>query len=505
MPAEAATRTAEGKPLPAPCDLEGSLPLDAAGAALVSGARRDVASILSGHDDRLLVVVGPCSVHDPAAALEFARRLAEAARAHADDLVLVMRVYFEKPRTVSGWKGFANDPGLDGSFDVCRGLHQARELLLEITRLGVAAATEFLDPIIAPFYADMVSLGVIGARTVESQVHRGLASGLQMPVGFKNRTDGDIMVAVDAMRAARSPHWLPSLTQAGAHSVRVTDGNKRTLLILRGGTSGPNYASADVRAAARTLRRFGLPPHLVVDCSHANSGKDPGRQPAVAAAVAAQVRSGERAIAGVMIESNLVGGMQDPARRPLVYGQSITDGCLAWESTLPVLGNLAAAARARRTAVDSGRAAPEEAPPGAPEPEPMPEALTLLIADDEQAARDRLLALLPKGPSLQVVAQCETGTEALEAIRRLKPDIALLDMQMPGLDGLGVVTALEAWERPAVIFVTAHERFAVGAFGVRAADYVLKPFDRQRLGVAIGRAAEFAQARRERAGGPAAP
>jgi 3-deoxy-7-phosphoheptulonate synthase len=501
MPAEAQLRTPEGKPLPALGELEVLLPLDAPGAALVSRSRSDIASILSGRDDRLLVVVGPCSIHDPAAALEFARRLAVEARARAGDLMLVMRVYLEKPRTVSGWKGFVNDPDLDGSFDVCQGLHRSRELLLEVTRLGVPAATEFLDPIVGQFYADIVSLGVIGARTVESQVHRGLASGLPMPVAFKNRTDGDVAVAVDGMRAARSAHWLPTLTPAGAPSVRVTEGNERTLLVLRGGTRGPNYGAADVGAAADILRRHGLSAHLLVDCSHANSGKNPARQPAVAAAVAAQVRSGERAIAGVMLESNLVGGAQDAGVRPLAFGQSVTDGCLAWDLTVPVLEELAAAARARRTTRDSreARAAEAVAPAGAPG------ALTVLIADDEEPARDRLLAFLLRNPGFRVVAQCGTGTEALEAIRSLRPDIALLDMQMPGLDGLQVVTALAPDERPAIVFVTAYDRFAVEAFGVRAADYVLKPFDRQRLDLAIGRAAEVARARRERAAAPSTP
>lgn len=484
----------DARPLPAPSDLEERLPLDAACAALVARARRDIAAVLEGRDERLLVIVGPCSIHDPAAALEYARRLCAAARAHADDLLLVMRVYFEKPRTVSGWKGFVNDPRLDGSFEVNEGLQRARELLLGITRLGVPSATEFLDPILGQFYMDLVSMGVIGARTVESQVHRGLASGLPMPVGFKNRTDGDVLVAVDAIRAARSAHWLPTLTAGGSPSVKVTGGNSRAHLILRGGTRGPNYAAQDVRGAAEILRRHGLHPHLIVDCSHANSGKDPQRQPAVASALAAQIAAGERAIAGVMIESNLVGGAQNPEARPLVYGQSITDGCLAWEPTVSILNELSAAAGSRRRRGFQPEAAPAPAPPQ--EPAPLISRLRILVADDEAPARERLIALLPKERDIEVVCQCETGTEALEAIRREQPDIAFLDLQMPGCDGLQVAAALGPQERPAIVFVTAHEKFAVDAFGVRAVDYVLKPFDRQRLATALGRAAEFVQARR---------
>jgi 3-deoxy-7-phosphoheptulonate synthase len=501
-----------GKQLPAPADLEETLPLDAAGAALVARTRREIAAILAGQDDRLLVLVGPCSIHDPGAALAYARLLAGAARAHAGELLVVMRVYFEKPRTVTGWKGFVSDPRLDGSFEVCEGIHRARELLIAITRLGLAAGTEFLDPILGQFYADMVSFGVIGARTVESQIHRGIASGLAMPVGFKNRTDGDIGVAVDAIRAARSPHWLPTLTQGGAPSVKVTGGNERTHLILRGGTRGPNFSSQEVRAAVGSLLRHGLSPHLIVDCSHANSGKDPARQPGVAAALAAQLRAGERAIAGVMIESNLLGGSQDPADRPLVYGQSITDGCLEWDATVPILGDLAQAVAARRPlgiAGCAGAGTEQEPPDGAAGPvapaQPPPRdaaRLRVIVADDEAPARARLLALLPKDRGVEVVGEYETGTETLEAIRRDRPDIAFLDMQMPGCDGLQVVAGLAPDERPVIVFVTAHERFAVEAFEIRAADYVLKPFDRKRLSIALDRAAEFVQARRTESARP---
>ena len=498
------------RPLASPADLEKRIPLGIAGAEFVARTRREISAILAGDDDRLVVVVGPCSVHDPAAALDYAERLASAALGHEGDLLVVMRTYFEKPRTVAGWKGFVNDPRLDGSFDINEGLHRARHLLLEIAGLGLAAGTEFLDPIVGPFYADLISWGVIGARTVESQIHRQLASGLPMPVGFKNRTDGDILVAVDAVRAARSAHRFPMLARGGTSAVEVASGNNQTHIVLRGGTRGPNFSSSDVRVAAEVLRKHGLPAHLMVDCSHGNSGKDPARQPAVASDLAAQLRAGERAIAGVMLESNLVGGAQDMAKNPLVYGQSVTDGCLAWEATIPVLKELALAVRARRQSrgVDcSGgagtaisRPAGMDAPKATgPAPSDAPRArdkarLRVLVADDEPLARARLLALLPE--DVEVIGEYATGTEAQDAIRRDRPDIALLDMQMPGCDGLQVVAGLEPAERPAVVFVTAYERFAVGAFGIRAADYVLKPFDRQRLGTALKRAAEFVYARR---------
>ncbi|MCW5549538.1 MAG: 3-deoxy-7-phosphoheptulonate synthase [Opitutaceae bacterium] len=336
------------KPLIAPALLESELPLDDARAELVSRSRREVAAILTGADDRLLVVVGPCSIHDPAAALEYAERLRAAVPLYAADLLLVMRVYFEKPRTVVGWKGLINDPDLDGSYQINKGLRLARRLMLDVTGLGLPVATEFLDTTLGQYYADLVSWGAIGARTVESQVHRELASGLSMPVGFKNRTDGNLQVAVDAIRSARHPHWFPSLTRDGVAAVMGTAGNEHAHLVLRGGTHGPNYASADVAEAAALLRGNGLPPHLMVDCSHANSGKDPARQPMVAAELAAQIAAGERALGAVMIESNLLGGTQDYQARPLVYGRSITDGCLAWEQTLPVFAQLAAAVQKRR-------------------------------------------------------------------------------------------------------------------------------------------------------------
>ncbi|HEY0947631.1 MAG TPA: 3-deoxy-7-phosphoheptulonate synthase [Opitutaceae bacterium] len=336
------------KPLLAPAILEEEFPLSVAHAELVARSRREIGHIIAGTDDRLLVVVGPCSIHDPAAAFEYGERLLPAARRYVDDLLIVMRVYFEKPRTVVGWKGLINDPDLDGSYQINKGLRLARQLLVDLTALGLATATEFLDTTLGQYYADAISWGAIGARTVESQVHRELASGLSMPVGFKNRTDGDLQVAVDAMRSARQPHWFPSLTREGAPAVMGTTGNDQTHLVLRGGSRGPNYSAEHQRAAAELLRRYDLPPHVMVDCSHANSGKDPQRQPEVVGELAGPRAAGGRTLCAVMIESHLVGGAQDYAARPLVYGRSITDGCLSWEQTLPLFAQLAEAVRARR-------------------------------------------------------------------------------------------------------------------------------------------------------------
>ncbi len=337
-------------PLIAPAVLEAELPLSDAGATLVAQSRREVAAIVTGRDDRLLVVVGPCSIHDPAAAVEYAERLREVAGLHARDLLVVMRVYFEKPRTVMGWKGLINDPYLDGSFQIGTGLRLARKVMLDIVALGVPVATEFLDTTLGQYYAGLVSWGAIGARTVESQVHRELASGLSMPVGFKNRTDGDVQVAIDAIRSARHAHWFPSLTREGAPAVMGTTGNDHTHLVLRGGSGGPNFSAALVQAAGELLRKNNLPPHVMVDCSHANSGKDASRQPAVAADLAARIAGGDRTLAAVMLESNLLGGTQDYQAKPLVPGRSVTDACLAWEQTLPLLATLATAVERRRGA-----------------------------------------------------------------------------------------------------------------------------------------------------------
>jgi 3-deoxy-7-phosphoheptulonate synthase len=336
------------KPLLAPAVVEKELPLDDARAEFVARTRSEIGVIFSGADDRLFAVVGPCSIHDPESALEYARLLRGAAERLAGELLVVMRVYFEKPRTVAGWKGLINDPGLDGTYRINDGLRLARKLMLDVAGLGLGMATEFLDTTFGQYYADLVSWGAIGARTVESQIHRQLASGLSMPVGFKNRTDGDVQVAVDAIISARQPHWFPSVTREGAPAILETRGNDQTHLVLRGGARGPNYSSEHVRAAAALLRANGLPQGLMIDCSHANSGKDAEREPAVASEVAAQIASGEKAIAAVMIESNLLGGTQDYRLRPLVPGRSITDACLSWEKTLPVLAELAESVRARR-------------------------------------------------------------------------------------------------------------------------------------------------------------
>ena len=347
-PSTADLRIRATKPLIAPALLEEELPLDDARAALVARTRREIEAILTGADPRLLVVVGPCSIHDPAAAVEYAHRLREAAAHHADELLLVMRVYFEKPRTVLGWKGLINDPFRDGSFQINAGLRLARKLMIDVTGLGLPVATEFLDTTLGQYYAELVSWGAIGARTVESQVHRELASGLSMPVGFKNRTDGDMQVVVDAIRSAQHPHWFPSLTREGAPAVMGTAGNPYGHLVLRGGSRGPNFSAEHIHTATALLRKNQLRPFLMVDCSHANSVKDPEKQVDVAADLAAQITAGETAIAAVMLESNLLGGAQDYQAKPLVYGRSITDGCLAWEKTLPVFAQLAKAVKARR-------------------------------------------------------------------------------------------------------------------------------------------------------------
>lgn len=345
------------RPLVAPIELQAGLPLSPAAARSVRQARRAIEAVIAGRDRRLLVVVGPCSIHDPEAALELAARVRQTARALDDALLLIMRVYFEKPRTVSGWKGLINDPGLDETFQIDTGLRVARRLLCDIAALGLPAGTEFLDTVFGQYYADAVAWGCIGARTVESQVHRELASGLSMPVGFKNRTDGDVRVAVDAMRAARHPHWFPSLAPDGRPAILGTAGNSATHLVLRGGSrTGPNHGPAAVAEAATMLRDAGLPPAVMIDCSHGNSGRDPSRQPVVAAEVAAQIAAGSRDIIGVMLESNLVGGRQDLVRgRKLVRGQSITDACLAWKETVPVLRALARAVRKRRRTRGAGK------------------------------------------------------------------------------------------------------------------------------------------------------
>ena len=337
------------RPLPPPAALEAEFPLGDAGSLRIAKARRDIASIMAGRDERLLVVVGPCSIHDPDAAVEYAGLLREVAARHERELVVAMRVYFEKPRTVVGWKGLINDPDLDGTFHIGKGLRLARKLMSDITSIGLPIGTEFLDTTLGQYYADLVSWGAIGARTVESQVHRELASGLSMPVGFKNRTDGDLQVAIEAVRSARHPHSFPSLARDGTPACMETTGNEDTHIVLRGGGArGPNYSAEDVRAATILLKSGGLPPYVMVDCSHANSGKDAERQEQVAADLAARIAGGERSVAAVMIESNLLGGSQDYRAVPLVRGRSVTDACLSWEKTVPVLSRLAGAVAQRR-------------------------------------------------------------------------------------------------------------------------------------------------------------
>ncbi|MFD6098632.1 3-deoxy-7-phosphoheptulonate synthase [Nocardiopsis flavescens] len=345
------TRVVDYKPLIAPRDLLAELPLGSERSALVERSRAEVKRVLDGGDDRLLVVVGPCSVHDRASAMDYAHRLAALAPSLSEELCLVMRVYFEKPRTTVGWKGLINDPGLDDTYDVQSGLRLAREILLDINSLGLPAGTEFLDPITPQYIADAVSWGAIGARTTESQVHRQLSSGLSTPVGFKNGTDGDVQVAVDAVGAAAASHTFFGVDPAGAGSVVATEGNPDCHVILRGGRTGPNHGAAPVNAALDVIEAAGLPRRLMIDASHANSGKDHERQPGVAAEIAAQVAEGQHGIIGVMLESFLVPGAQklgDP--QDLVYGQSITDKCMGWDTTGEVLSTLAEAVRSRRKA-----------------------------------------------------------------------------------------------------------------------------------------------------------
>lgn len=315
----------------------------------VFDARTAIHDILHGKDDRLLVVVGPCSVHDPEAAIDYAKKLKVEADRLKDDLLIVMRVYFEKPRTTVGWKGLINDPDLDETFKINKGLNVGRELLLEINNMGLPAGTEFLDLISPQYIADLISWGAIGARTTESQGHRELSSGLSCPVGFKNGTDGSMRIAVDAMRAAERPHVFMSLTKAGHSAIFRTGGNDDTHVILRGGAKRPNYDTESVREAVEEMQKGGVTPNLMVDFSHANSMKEHMRQVEVGNDVARQIGLGCKHIMGVMIESHLVGGRQDivPGKE-LTYGQSVTDACLPWEDSVPVLDTLAAAIRERR-------------------------------------------------------------------------------------------------------------------------------------------------------------
>jgi 3-deoxy-7-phosphoheptulonate synthase len=336
------------RPLITPALLQDKLPVPEAALTLVEAARTQIAALLDGRDDRLLVVVGPCSIHDHDQALAYAARLRALAAELAGELLVVMRVYFEKPRTTVGWKGYINDPQLDGSYAINEGLERARRLLLDVLALGLPAGTEFLDLLSPQFISDLVAWGAIGARTTESPSHRQLASGLSCPVGFKNGTDGSVKVAADAVVAARSPHAFIGMTKMGQAAVFETRGNPDCHVILRGGRA-PNHDAAHVEAACALLRAAGLRERLMVDCSHGNSRKDHRRQIEVAADLAGQLAAGERRIVGVMIESHLHEGRQDLVPgQPLRWGVSITDACLGWTQTEPVLRELAQAVRARR-------------------------------------------------------------------------------------------------------------------------------------------------------------
>ena len=336
------------RPLITPALLEERLPADAATRSLVESSRQAISRVLHGMDDRLVVVVGPCSIHDHDQALDYARRLRAQAEALRNDLLVVMRVYFEKPRTTVGWKGYINDPRLDGTFAINEGLERARRLLLDIAALGLPVGTEFLDLLSPQFISDLVAWGAIGARTTESQSHRQLASGLSCPLGFKNGTDGGVKIAADAIVAAQAPHAFIGMTKMGQAAIFETRGNDDCHVILRGGRQ-PNYSAADVEAACALLRARGLREQVMIDVSHANSGKDLTRQVAVAADVAAQLAAGDRRIVGVMIESNLEEGRQDIVPgRALRPGVSVTDACISFAQTVPVLEGLARAVRARR-------------------------------------------------------------------------------------------------------------------------------------------------------------
>lgn len=336
------------KPLASPAQVMGDLPASDAIGALVSDSRQNIHQILHGEDDRLVVVIGPCSIHDPVAAMDYAQRLADQRARFADRLEIVMRVYFEKPRTTVGWKGLINDPHLDGTFRIDEGLPLARKLLLEVNALGLPAAVEFLDVTTPQYLADLVAWGAIGARTTESQIHREMASGLSCPIGFKNGTDGNLRIAVDAVKAASQPHHFLAIGKDGRAAIAATRGNDDSHVVLRGGKA-PNYDAAGVSAACAELAASGLRQSLIIDVSHANSSKKPENQPAVTRDVAAQVAGGDTRIAGVMIESHLVAGRQDLIDgQPLVYGQSITDGCVDWDTSIELLEELAMAVEARR-------------------------------------------------------------------------------------------------------------------------------------------------------------
>jgi len=344
-------RIRETKVVLAPVQLEKELPLTEFAAQTAAHSRQIIHNILQGEDDRLLVIVGPCSIHDTQAAHEYAQLLKSIKDELKEDLHLVMRVYFEKPRTTVGWKGLINDPDLNGSFNINKGLHIARQLLLDLNEQGIPAATEYLDLITPQYVSDLIAWGAIGARTTESQCHRELASGLSCPVGFKNATDGGVSIAVDAIKAAMNPHHFLSVTKEGHSAIFSTTGNLDSHIILRGGSEGPNYDAVSVDKVGNSMENAGIDANIMIDLSHANSLKQCQRQLLVGEDVAEQVKGGDHRIMGVMVESNLEAGRQELVEgTPLTYGQSITDACLGWDDTVKLLKNLAVAVQQRRTA-----------------------------------------------------------------------------------------------------------------------------------------------------------
>ena len=343
-------RICETKEVVAPIQVHNEIPISKTAAETILQTRNDVHQVLSGEDDRLVVIVGPCSIHDTQAAQEYAGLLKQVKDKLKDDLVIIMRVYFEKPRTTVGWKGLINDPDLNTSFNINKGLRIARQLLLDLNNLGVPAATEYLDLITPQYISDLISWGAIGARTTESQVHRELASGLSCPVGFKNATDGGINIAIDAINSAMSPHHFLSVTKEGRSAIFSTSGNNDAHIILRGGNNQPNYDAVNVEKVRLGLEKAGLPLKIMIDFSHSNSLKQCQRQLIVAEDVAKQIAAGDRRIFGAMVESHLISGRQDTIEgQPLTYGQSITDACLGWDDTVQLLNDLALAVKKRRS------------------------------------------------------------------------------------------------------------------------------------------------------------
>ena len=347
-------RIAGTRPLISPAILEYELPMPAQTADLISRSRSEIAAIFKGQSDRLAVVVGPCSIHDPDSAIEYAWKLRELAGRVSEDLLVIMRVYFEKPRTTVGWKGLINDPHLDDTFDINHGLRAARALLLDVAAIGLPAATEFLDTISPQYVADLISWGAIGARTTESQIHRELASGLSMPIGFKNGTSGSIQIALDAIQSASRPHHFLGVTKQGISAIVSTTGNEDCHLILRGGQGGPNYDADSISETIGILGTQCFPRYLMIDCSHGNSSKNYRNQPLVARNLCDQISAGSTAIAGIMLESNLLEGSQKlGARESMTRGQSVTDACIGWDTTVEALEDLAGAVRERRKLANS--------------------------------------------------------------------------------------------------------------------------------------------------------